>query len=334
MKNKIISILFVFVFANNLSAICAEEQNYNFADIIKDLCWDCMFPLKIAGVQTMSGPLQNQPIMSGDNQAVCYCPAPPPVFERVGVSVGYFEPSRMAEVVSDPFCSPFFNMEFGNSDGELGGTSGVKTLTKGQAKTFAQVHWWTFPIYQIMGWIMDGVCAEGGDIDMAFATEYDPLWQDDNLNTYLHADAILYANPVTNLACIADSIAASVANYPLEPLFWCQGSWGNVFPLTGNTHTKSTVEDAASILGSFIFMGHRTTLIWNQFGPGMMLCGKWPSPIWFKNAYRFQLTYPVADATAVTIGRSDLIWGAGKNQAQNPDNYGFVIFKKRECCAF
>ncbi|CUU90077.1 conjugal transfer pilus assembly protein TraU [Campylobacter hyointestinalis subsp. hyointestinalis] len=336
-KSKI-SVFFILLalITSNANAMC-HAKGFNFLSVIGSVCWECMFPLKIAGIEVMQGPMRNEPALSeASRMPICMCPFPPPVFQRIGVPVSFFEASRMAEVVSDPFCSPMFGITLGGSNnGTLGGTEGAIQTTKGGAKkTFMQVHWWTFPVYAILEWMTDGMCVEAGSVDMAMMTEYDPLWQDDQLSAFLYPDAILFGNPVANLACMADSIAASIAKYPLEFLFWCKGSWGNAYPLTGNTGTKSLVEDSASILAGFIYMGNRTGLIWNQFGPGIMMCAKWPSPVWFKNAYRLQILLPIPHMIGTAIGETGIQWGPAKNPPYVGDNFGFLVFKKRECCAF
>lgn len=307
--------------------------NFEIIKMLGDVCWECMLPLKIAGITVLNGPMKNKPSLSGLNRPICLCPMPPPIFQRIGIPVGFFEASRIGEVVSEAYCFPMFGFQLANpSGGTLDGTFG--TTSKGAKKTFMQVHWYSFPIYAIIEMMTDFICLESTGFDLAYLTEVDPLWQDDMLTALINPEALLFGNPISNLACMADATASNLTGKSLDPLFWCKGSWGNAYPLTGNTQTKSIAEDSASILASFMYKLHRQMILWNSFGPGTLLCTKWPSPIWFKNAYRLQIMYPKSNSKAIVIGESGLKWGAGKNPPMKGDNYGWLVFKVRECCAF
>lgn len=303
-------------------------------EVVGSACWECMFPITISGIPVVSGPMQNQPMVSGARQPMCVCPMPPPIFKRIGLPVGFFEASRLAETVSESYCFPMFGFQISNpSGGTLDGSVASKKITQEKAgKTFMQVHWYEFPIYAILEMMTDSMCLEQAGFDMAYITEVDPLWQDDMMTAIINPEALLFGNPIANLACMADSVSAFMG-HALDPLFWCKGSWGNAYPLGGNTHTKNIPEDAASITASFIYKLHRELVLWNAFGPGIMLCMKTPAPIWQKNAYRMQLVYPVPHPLGVVIGQHGIIWTVGKNPPFLGDNFGFLVFKKRECCA-
>ncbi len=334
MKKFLVATLLVIFSSCNSYALC-KAKGIELITMIGGLCWECIFPLRIAGIDIMRGPLNNEPGLIGSYQPLCICPAPPPIFIRIGIPVSYFEPSRIAEGVSDPFCFPSLGLNLGGSfttAGALGGTQGSNE--NGQQNTFFQMHWYIFPVFAMLEILTDAVCFEHMSFDMAYMTELDPFWQDDSASAFLQPEAVLFGNPITQLACAADAVSSNVAKYSLEPLFWCKGSWGNVYPLAGNVHAKNFVEDSASVTGTFIYKLHRQLLMWNQFGPGILLCAKWPSPVWFKNAYRLQLMLPQHQEIGMVIGETGIIWSAGKNIPFTGDNFSYVVFKKKECCAF
>lgn len=308
---------------------------FQILSMLGAVCWECMFPITISGIPIVVGPMYNQPALTGAYQPICLCPFPPPIFVRIGLPIGFFEASRLAETVSEAFCFPMFGFQIpAAAPGTLGGSVASKTnQTEKSGKTFMQVHWYDFPIYAIIEILTDFICLEMTSFDLAYITEVDPLWQDDMLTALINPEALMFGNPITNLACMADSVSALVG-YALDPLFWCKGSWGNAYPLGGNTHSKNIPEDAASITASFIYKLHRELILWNAFGPGPLLCFKTPSPIWHKNAYRMQLIYPIPHPLGTVIGQHGLIWTTGKNPPFIGDNFGFLIFKRRECCAF
>lgn len=326
--------MLLFIAPPKIEAKC-PTGGFAIINTLFSVCWECMFPITISGITIIDGPMKNQPLLSGARQPICTCPMPPPIFMRIGIPVGFFEASRIAETVSEAFCFPMFGFQIANpSKGTLDGSQASKTTQKENAgKTFMQVHWYDFPIFAIIEMLTDFMCLEQTGFDLAYITEVDPLWQDDMLTALINPEALLFGNPITNLACMADSVS-SLAGYSLDPLFWCKGSWGNAYPMSGNTHTTNLVEDAASITASFIYKLHRELVLWNAFGPGAMLCYKTPAPIWHKNAYRMQILYPRAHPKGMVIGEDAATWGMAKNIPFNGDNFGFLVFKKRECCAF
>lgn len=309
------------------------------AETLRDLCWECLFPLYIAGQYVYKG---NMPDVRGralGSSFTCVCELPIPPFVRIGIPIGYFEASRMIDVVKDPYC--FMGLGIKMDYDKVASMGGLKLGgTKAQAdekgdRVFMQAHYVMYPVMEYMGMFMDTLCLNWGvGVDIAYMTEIDPLWQDDELMAFLQPEALLFGNPISNLACVADATAAQI-NRPLDPLFWCKGSWGNAYPLTGNTLNKDYVEDAASIAASLIYKLHREAILWESSGyPAVQdLCYDYAMPFWLKSSYRLQIIAPVAHPTAVGIGKSGMLWDFGKNiPFVDDDNFSFMLFKKKECC--
>lgn len=63
---------------------------------------------------------------------ICKCPAPPPVFVRIGVGVSFWEPARTAEVVRTPFCSPTLGGSVLGNFAGVGGTHNESDGKKGK----------------------------------------------------------------------------------------------------------------------------------------------------------------------------------------------------------
>ena len=223
-------------------------------------------------------------------------------------------------------------MGFGltTSGGTLGGTSGDDG--SGNQSTFYQAHYYIFPIYALLELLTDFICLQMTGFDMAYLTEVDPLWNNDTLSAIINPEALLFGNPVANLACMADAVTSAVFE-PLDALFWCKGSWGNAYPLTGQTGGDGYVEGSASVAASLIYKLHRQLVLWGSWGQAG-LCGYYPAPIWRKSAYRLQIVTPIPSVYATTIGTTGTIWSFGKNPPFVGDNFSYLLFKKRECCAF
>jgi conjugal transfer pilus assembly protein TraU len=73
-----------------------------------------------------------------------------------------------------------------------------------------------------------------GDMDIAYLSEVDPMWNDSTLSMIINPEAALFGNLIAQAACAADA-AASSAGLPLSPLFWCAGAQGSMYPFTGYT---------------------------------------------------------------------------------------------------
>ena len=78
------------------------------------------------------------------------------------------------------------------------------------------------------------------DFDLMYMSELDPTWNDPDLAFFVNPGAALVANPVAESYCMADSISSTVKRKPLQELFWCAGSWGGIYPLSGYVHMPSS----------------------------------------------------------------------------------------------
>ncbi|MBD3831393.1 MAG: TraU family protein [Arcobacter sp.] len=307
-----------------LFAVCAPTGALT-VDIILKADYTAMFPLRIAGIPIIPG---RMPDIGGSvSSPICICKDPIP---RIGIPVSFFEPSKLIEVVKDPYCFPSMGFGLPTSGGAIGGTSGDDGV--GNQSTFYQAHYYIFPIYALLELLTDFICLQSTGFDMAYITEVDPLWNNDTLSAIINPEALLFGNPIANLACMADAVSSAVFQ-PLDPLFWCKGSWGNAYPLTGQTGGDGYVEASASVAASLIYKLHRQLILWGSWGQ-LGLCGYYPAPIWRKSAYRLQIVTPIPSIYATTIGTTGMLWSFGKNPPFVGDNFSYLLFKKRECCAF
>lgn len=72
-----------------------------FVNPITDICWRCIFPLSIGSIPVGKGDL---PDTSNPGSPIQFCPAPPPIFQRIGMAMGYWEPMAMTDVTRSPGC--------------------------------------------------------------------------------------------------------------------------------------------------------------------------------------------------------------------------------------
>jgi len=319
-------IMFFLVFVVHADSLAKCPST--FMNPISDIAWESIFPLKIGGITIIGSNLEDS--IDAATSPICVCPAPPPLFLRIGISVAFWEPVRLIEIVKEPYCFPSIGLKLPNpAPGTLMGSSTSRNMTGGTDKLKSQAHYFIFPIWQMMEMLTDAVCVEHSGFDVAYLTEVDPLWNNDLLAFFLNPEALLFANPVAQMSCMADSVASN-AGIPLSPLFWCMGSWGSAYPLSGTSTDSDVTQGSAGLAARMIYKMGRQGM---AFDTSSNICAAIPAPIWNKDRYRLQISRPVRGGT-VPIGRSDFIWGAGKNPAFSGDDFVWIMFRKRACCAF
>src|SRR3546814_17708739 len=74
-----------------------------------------------------------------------------------------------------------------------------------------------------------------------------PTWTDDSLSFYSPPESKLFANPIAIAACAADAMASTV-HKPIQLLFWCAGTWGHSYPLSGNVVDDDSPPRTTSLL--------------------------------------------------------------------------------------
>lgn len=307
---------------------------------VTDICWSCSFPLRLAtfGVLTL-GQEDNG---SSNGGLLCNCGL------DVGVPIGFWEPTRIVEVVKEPYCFPSLggmklNVDINEGiaglinirEGAHGRTSGNKN---GTYTSFYQAHWYTNPIWFWMEVLTDHPCIESGYFDLGYFTEVDPLWSDSKKTFLINPDAALFTNMVATLACPVDCVAAT-AGFPLNEIFWCSGCQGNMYPLNGwvGSHVGG-VQASALVTSRMINKMHREGLIFSGSGNDGM-CGLYWDVIMDKRDYKLQMIHPVPNTKKVNgrcchpVGRTTTIWGAGKEYPVMGEDFAYQLFRKRDCCS-
>jgi conjugal transfer pilus assembly protein TraU len=247
-------VLFAIMLAPRAEA-AGPTCNGKFVNPITDVCWSCLFPLSVGGLKIWpSGRPDTKPI-----RRLAYMRLRRSI-PRIGISVGFWEPARLADVTMKPWCFPNLGgmriaPGFDIGQGYLAGPSMVGGRSQSTAKW--HVHWYVYPLLYWMEILTDFVCFEQASFDIAYMTEVDPLWQDDSLTALINPEAIVFANPIAQVACAGDCIAGTV-NLPLDQLFWCAGCQGSMYPLNGNMPSSiGHVQSSRLALSRFAYKMHR-----------------------------------------------------------------------------
>lgn len=128
-----------------------------FVNPISDICWRCIFPLSIGSIPVGKGDL---PDTSNPGSPIQFCPAPPPIFQRIGMAMGYWEPMAMTDVTRSPGCMVNlggFSINLGKIGTGTGGSSGKGDVTT----AFYHVHWYKYPLTYWLNIITSVGCLQG-----------------------------------------------------------------------------------------------------------------------------------------------------------------------------
>jgi len=217
------------------------------------------------------------------------------------------------------------------------GLGGKQMMRPDSSGSFYYVHWYKYPLIYWLQIITSLACMQTGEFDIAYLTELDPTWNDDELSFVLNPEAVLFGNQAAQTACAADATSAQVG-LPLDKLFWCAGSQGSLYPLDGTVaDEKSPISAAVLLTERMDFKMHREGLVWESSpdsgdvinGP---ICHEYLSPIMPKSRYRYQMTNVIPDAEeCFPFGHLVATWEEGHDTPSEGNQFGFLIWKKRNC---
>ncbi|EOW5751143.1 conjugal transfer pilus assembly protein TraU, partial [Escherichia coli H37] len=150
--------------------------------------------------------------------------------------------------------------------------------------------------------------------------------------TILNPEAVIFANPIAQGACAADAIA-SAFNMPIDALFWCAGSQGSMYPFNGWVSNESSpLQSSLLVSERMAFKLHRQGMIMETIGKNNAVCNEYPSPILPKERWRYQMVNMYPDSGQChPFGRSVTRWETGKNPPNTKKNFGYLMWRKRNC---
>ncbi|MBY0281475.1 MAG: TraU family protein [Alphaproteobacteria bacterium] len=330
---------FVFYSILLLFSLGVAEANCQgrFVNPLTDICWSCLFPMTIGGANVSGGGFEDTPNPSG---FTCLCPRPPLNLPTPGVPISFWEPARLVDVTRTPYC--LINMGgiqlAGGNRMQGRGSVAAKGHSGGLRRSFYQVHWYVYPVIYWLELLTDFACLERASFDVAYLTELDPLWNDEETGFILNPEAVLFGNPIAQAACAADCALAS-SGFPNDALFWCGGCQGSLYPFSGSipAHVGGV---QASLLATMKLMGklHRQLMLHGTMGKEGQ-CQRYPMPIIKKTQYKTQMVYPFPTIGPSTgrggchpLGRSETLWASGKEFPYQGEDFGYLIWRKRSCC--
>ena len=307
---------------------CPDAQVLS-GKLLTDICWSCLFPIRVAGLPMGEGPVPT----GASNQSLCLCEDPLGL-PQPGLVTGLWEPARLIELVRAPGCAPSlggvrlplgrFRQQGGHGDG---------TWDSGDL-AFYHAHYYAFPLLVMLDLLMDGHCNRDSylDFDLMYLSELDPTWDNEELAFLLQPEAAAVANPAAIAACMTDAVAAT-AGRPLDELFWCAGSWGHLYPLTGYTLAMGSIpENTSHVATRTLAAQHRRGLAQRTMG-NAALCGPVVAPMLPKSQYRMSMFFPVPESQGNhVIGQSTFTWGEWRSIPATGEDTVFVLWRWQDCC--
>jgi conjugal transfer pilus assembly protein TraU len=308
-----------------LSLSSLSASNGAFINPLTDVCWDCLFPMTVSGIN-VTPHVQD---LTSYNQRVCTCPGIPP---KVGIPLSFWEPTRMVDVTRHAYkLIGLGGISIGSENIKNRGSIGVCDES-GLQHSFYHVHWYQYPILSVLELFTDFLCVEKGDLDIGYMSEFDLLWNNDEFANVLEPESELFSNPLAQVACIADCTKSTFST-PSDSLFWCAGCSGSLYPFTGTiSHHVGGIQASSLILQRTIAKLHRTGIVTGYSSNNF--CQAEAMPIIKKTLYKTQLAHPIPQTHGPchALGKSDVLWGAGKSFPVKGEDFVYIVWTKKQCC--
>ena len=317
------------IYSNVAYASC----NGSFVNPVTDICWSCLFPMSIGSFSAFGGDL---PDTDNPSFPICTCQAPPPLMRRVGITIGYWEPIVLVDVTRHPGCMVNLGaIEF--PIGRASETGYAEDANSSRNSSFYYVHWYHYPLIAWLNIITDALCMDSAQFDLLYLTEIDPMWDDDETSMIINPEVVLFANPIAQLACAADAIKSSTGGLPIDMLFWCAGSHGSMYPLNGHVQEHVGGVAASTLLAErMTYKLHRQLALWDSSPDLSHICRQHITPIIPKSRYRYQMVNPLpttGSGGCFPFGHTTAVWGSMKEFPYKGEDFGYLIWRKRNCCA-
>lgn len=293
---------------------------------ITDVCWECIFPITLSGINVTP----NSPDFSSYKTPACICAGTPP---KIGLPITFWEPARMIDVTRHAYkLVGLGGIKLGTDNiKNRGNVSAVDEIPS--STSFHHVHYYVYPIFSLLGILTDFQCVETGDLDVAYMSEFDPLWGDDNLQNIFNPEAFLFSSQLAQLACVADCTQSSL-NKPADKLFWCAGCQGSLYPFVGHiSHHTGPLQASSLLVHRCLAKLHRMGVVKGYEATDF--CEARVMPIIKKSLYKTQLVKPIPQTSGSchALGKSDQLWGVGKTYpAGGEDDFVYLIWIKKQCC--
>lgn len=339
---KIRIVLLIISICMTYPALASKTCQGRFVNPISDICWSCLMPISIGGFNIGKGQAPKKRDTHNPTFPVCTC-----IKENIpipGITIGFWEPVRLIDITRTPYCM----VNLGGMQLTASDLSKVSSYQRGYDKhhshhSFYHVHYYIYPLIYWLELITDLVCLEKTTFDVAYVSELDPTWNDEKLQTLLNPESFLFGNVLAQAACTIDCASATIS-LPRDEMFWCAGCLGNIYPFSGaNADHVGGVQSSSLYATRIIAKMHRLGLAQetstNDGSINGKLCRKSRAMKIKKSQYKLQMTYPRPttgnlDIGCWPLGLSDMLYSSFREYPMAGEDWGYLVWRKRNCCSF
>ena len=281
-----------------------------FNELVGGVCWSSMFPIMISGEPLPLGNNDVVPNGAVKNQPSCYCAGNSKTGElpRLGIPIGYWQPSLLIEVVPHPYCMPALGGVYPGGTGSglmfsggIGGHDSDLPKDGEQQANFWNVHEWSFPLVSMLNMLNVPNCGTGyNGMNLMNMSEVQPQWNDDLTAELLWPESSVLAGPVGTFGAVGECLKElPPGSQPINDMYWTAGCWGLLFPPDGNTTSDpDPIQDSNLEAARFLSTEYRLGFGVQTMGSASM-CGPKYAQIMPKTQFRYQLVYPNDETTSV-----------------------------------
>lgn len=336
---QVIKLLLIVSFLSPQLAAANFTCKGRFVNPISDICWSCILPITIGSIPVAKGSSIKNRDTKNPVSPLCACvknniPIP-------GIAIGFWEPARLVDITRTPYCmTNMGGMQMGYNN-----PMKVSSYQRGYDNHFSHhsfyhVHYYIYPVIYWLELITDFLCLEKSTFDVAYMSELDVTWNDDKLQQLVSPEVWLFSNPAAQAACSLDCAAATL-DKPLNTMFWCTGCYGNMYPLSGaNADHIGGVQNSSLLTTRILAKMHKTGLAQetstNDSSINGKLCRKNRHFRLKKDQYKLQMVNPKptsGDIGCWPLGLSDLLYSSFREYPFDGQDFGFLIWRKKNCCA-
>ena len=310
-------------------AACPDAQIFG-ANLVSSVCWDCIFPMIIAQVSMGDG---TAPYERNRGSPICFCAGiydtPDP-----GITLSMWQPSNIIELVRHPYCMPTLGGMQLTTGRTQGGEYTATTKDSHGRGSFYQYHMYFFPLLAMLDLFVTENCGMGyNDFDLAYMSEIDPTWNDDELADLLNPESVLFVNPVAEAMCLADAAPGLVMQEGISAEFWCAGTWGFIYPFSGNVATPGSIPRDTSLIATKAIAALHRRFLMSLTMTYPALCQAVPAPTIPKGQYKMQTLYPIGESGSNHwIGQSTFTWGEWRSYPGPGEDFVYLLWRWRDCC--
>ena len=161
-------IVIILMLACNIEKAISEPCVGKFVNPIKDICWSCIFPVKLGNTAIYSGGREDT---DNPSNPVCICPADIGAGVKVpmpGLAISFWEPVRLADVTRTPYCMVSLGGFQIMKSAKKHGTVARKSANESLKHSFYHVHYYIYPLIYWLELLTDFICLEEASVDVAY----------------------------------------------------------------------------------------------------------------------------------------------------------------------